>query len=203
MTPTKDTPLRRLIAVVCITLGLLAACAPAAATPTGMRIPHTARPAACPAPAWPYTVTAVQRWWNCGHDPNIDRAGALRVRAWLTAQVRDQLGRYLLAVYLSQLPKGCTGPADCAPMVRRVFNDRGLDGDAAVRVMMCESGGNPHASNGGRFLGLFQQMATAWSSRSARWGMAGRSVFDGYANAVVSAGMVAADGGWRQWECRP
>lgn len=202
MTPTKDTPLRRLIAAVCITLSLCAACAPAAADMQPHMQPAS-KQVACTAPTWPYGVTEVHRWWNCGHDPNIDRAGAVRVRAWLTAQVRDQLGRYLLAVYLSQLPKGCTGPADCAPMVRRVFNDRGLDGDAAVRVMMCESGGNPRASNGGRFLGLFQQMASAWSSRAARWGMAGRSVFDGYANAVVSAGMVAADGGWRQWECRP
>jgi hypothetical protein len=88
-------------------------------------------------------------------------------------------------------------------MIRRVFGARGLDGNAAVRVAECESGLSPTASNGGRFVGLFQQMASAWGERSARYGMAGRSITNGYANAVVSAGMVRADGSWRQWSCRP
>lgn len=94
-------------------------------------------------------------------------------------------------------------PDGCAAVIRRVFAAHGLDPEAAVRVAICESGLSPTASNGGRYLGLFQQMASAWGERSARYGVGGRSVFDGEANAIVSAGMVRDDGDWGQWECKP
>lgn len=155
-------------------------------------------------PTFPYTRLEVQRWYNRTHNPNIGVARSQRLADYMNAVVGQQLQQYLLAVYLSRAATiSCSGPGDCAAMVRSVFSSRGLDGDGAVRVMMCESGGNPNASNGGRFIGLFQQWASAWPSRSATYGMAGRSITDGYANAVVSAGMVAADGGWRQWSCQP
>lgn len=156
-----------------------------------------------PQPTWPYQTGEVRRWWNASRDPDIDRAQAARVTAWLNAVVEARLGQYLLAIYLSRVSTtSCVGGADCAAMIRSVFYSRGLDGDAAVRVATCESTLNPRASNGS-FGGLFQQMISAWPSRSATYGMAGRSIWDGYANAVVSAGMVAADGGWRQWSCSP
>ena len=73
----------------------------------------------------------------------------------------------------------------------------------AVSVAECESGLNPTASNGGRFVGLFQQMASAWSGRSARYGYAGRAITDPVANVNVSMGMVRDDGDWGQWSCSP
>ena len=154
-------------------------------------------------PTWPYTRIEVQRWYNRTHNPNIGQARAQRLTDYMNAVVEARLRDYLLAIYLSRVaPSSCSGPGDCAAMVRQVFSSRGLDGNAAVRVMMCESGGNPNATNGS-FDGLFQQMRSAWGGRSATYGMAGRSIYDGYANAVVSAGMVANDGGWRQWSCKP
>lgn len=159
--------------------------------------------AAVPPPTWPYTRIEVQRWYNRLHNPNIDRATATRLAAYLNAVVGAQLQQYLLAVYLNSVQtSGCSGPSTCGPMVASIFSSLGLDPNAGVRVATCESGLNPGASNGGRYLGLFQQAAVYWSGRAAQYGMAGRSPFDGYANAYVSARMVR-DGGWGPWECRP
>jgi hypothetical protein len=58
------------------------------------------------------------------------------------------------------------------------------------------------ASNGGSYLGLFQQSANYWAGRARAYGYGGRSAFDPTANAAVSMGMVR-DGGWGPWECRP
>lgn len=154
-------------------------------------------------PAWPYTRIEVQRWWNQLHNPNIDRPTATRLTAYLNAVVELRLQQYLLAVYLNSVQtSSCSGPATCGPMISSIFSSLGLDPNAGVRVATCESGLNPGASNGGRFLGLFQQAAQYWAGRAAQYGMAGRSAFDGYANAYVSARMVR-DGGWGPWECRP
>ncbi len=155
-------------------------------------------------PTYPYTRIEVQRWYNRTHNPNIGFYKAKRLAAYMNAVVEVKLGQYLLAVYLSRVssPQTCSGGADCAALIRSVFSARGLDGNAAVRVATCESGLNPRASNGGSFLGLFQQAARYWGGRSAQYGMAGRSAFDPYANAVVSAGMVAGSG-WSHWSCRP
>jgi hypothetical protein len=35
--------------------------------------------------------------------------------------------------------------------------------DKMWRVMMCESSGNPYASAGGRYLGLFQYVPSTWA----------------------------------------
>ncbi len=154
-------------------------------------------------PTYPYSVREVRLWWNATHHPDIDRPTAVRLTAYMTAVVEIRLGQYLLAVYLSRVhASSCSGPADCAAMIRSVFASVGVDGNAGVRVATCESGLNPRASNGGRYLGLFQQAAAYWAGRAAQYGMAGRSAFDPYANAYVSARMVAA-GGWGPWECKP
>ena len=156
-------------------------------------------------PTYPFSRIEVHRWYNRTHNPNIGQFKAQRLTNYMNAAVEIKLGQYLLAVYLSRVqPTSCSNPASCATLVYNVFKSRGLDGNAAVRVARCESGLNPSAKNSSSSAsGIFQQLATYWPGRAARWGMAGRSVFDPYANAVVSAGMVAGDGGWRQWSCRP
>ena len=145
--------MRRLIAAVCITLALCAACAPAAATPRAhptRTVEVAARPA-CGTPTWPYSVPAVQRWWNCGHDPNIDRAGAVRVKAWLDAQVAAQLGRYLLAVYVSSLQQ-----AQADQRADLVWRWSG--------VAQCESGGNWAINTGNGYYGGLQFLLSTWRS---------------------------------------
>lgn len=100
----------------------------------------------------------------------------------------------------------CSGPADCPGLIRRAFAHMGVGwrGHEAVRVAGCESGHNPRAFNGSSGAsGLFQQLARFWPGRAAAYGMAGRSPFDPWANAVVSAGMVRDTGGWSHWVCRP
>ncbi len=139
-------------------------------------------------------------------DQTIDQADANFVAQALTVwdtQNRALLA-YLAAVAASQ--RSCWGPPTCATLVRRAFTEAGIAhrAEEAVRVMMCESGGNPSARNGSSSAsGLFQQLATYWPGRAATYGMAGRSVFDPWANAVVSAGMVRDTGGWSHWSCRP
>lgn len=155
-------------------------------------------------PTWPYTRIEVQRWYNRTHNPNIGQFKAAKLAAYMNAVVEARLQQYLLAVYLSKVQtSACSGPHDCDDLIRSVFASRGLDGNAAVRVAQCESGLNPRASNGGRYLGLFQMAAVYWAGRARAFGVPGRSAFDPYANTVVAAGMVRADGGWRQWSCRP
>ena len=157
-------------------------------------------------PTYPFTRIEVQRWYNRTHNPNIGYWKAKRLTAYMNAVVEVKLQQYLLAVYLNAVAASqtsCSGGESCAALIRSVFAERGLDGNAAVRVASCESGLNPRASNGGSFLGLFQQAARYWGGRSAQYGMAGRSAFDPYANAVVSAGMVRDTGGWSHWSCSP
>lgn len=75
-----------------------------------------------------------------------------------------------------------------------------------TQVEMCESGGNRFASNGGRFVGLFQHMASAYVSRVNEYQPAGwsRDLSTRWTNSrghiVMTARMVHA-GGWGPWAC--
>lgn len=108
------------------------------------------------------------------------------------------LRRYILSV----IRPTCSERVSCERMVRIMAPRYGVPAQDAVNVMLCESGGNPHASNGGRFLGLYQHGVAWWADRAAAYGIPGASVFDGYSNAHVTFSMVR-DGGWGPWECRP
>lgn len=67
-------------------------------------------------------------------------------------------------------------------------------------VAWCESRLNPWAKNrSSTAAGLFQFLDSTW----ARSGMAVFSVYDPLANALAAAKTVRADGGWRQWSCKP
>jgi hypothetical protein len=75
------------------------------------------------------------------------------------------------------------------------------------QVGSCESGWNRLASNGGRYLGLFQHSATYWPSRVA-WAMPDgwrvgpwSSWRNSRAQIVVTVRMVHASGGWGAWSC--
>lgn len=134
---------------------------------------------------------------------SIDAADASFVAQALDRWADEQrlLLDYLAAVDAN---RSCSGPHDCAGLVQRAFDHMGVGwrGGEAVRVATCESGLNPRATNGSHD-GLFQQADAYWSGRSAQYGQAGRSAFDPWANAVVSAGMVRDTGGWSHWSCKP
>ncbi|MFI0434067.1 MAG: hypothetical protein ACH36H_13115, partial [Candidatus Nanopelagicales bacterium] len=198
--------MRRLTAAAVVIAVTLVGCSTPAAAQTAPPAPapvvsHVDR--VCSPVEFPYRPADVQRWWNCHRDPNIDRADAGRLAWWLNAVVLNRIAAYLAAVDAARTT-ACSGPGDCPALVRAAFARMGVGyrGDEAVRVMMCESGGNPRATNGSHD-GLFQQADAYWSGRSAQYGMAGRSAYDPWANAIVSAGMVRDTGGWSHWSCRP
>lgn len=155
-----------------------------------------------PEPTFIYQTAEIQRHYNSTRpvSERIGRGQAIVLRRFYNAVTWQEVVAYVRAMTPDCRPGA---PDACAAMIRQVFARYGLDGNAAVSVASCESGLNPTASNGGSYLGLFQQQASAWASRAARYGVAGRSAFDGEANAIVSAGMVRDDGDWGQWSCQP
>ena len=90
------------------------------------------------------------------------------------------------------------------PLVAAWF--RPGDVDRAMRIMQCESGGDPNVmhdySNPASASGLFQHLGKYWASRSAAAGFAGYSVFDPTANVATAAWLRDQRGGWGHWVCR-
>ncbi len=83
---------------------------------------------------------------------------------------------------------------------------RPSDVDRALRIMACESGGDPNImhdfSNPASASGLFQHLGKYWAARSAAAGYGGVSIFDPTANVAVAAWLRDQPGGWRHWVCR-
>lgn len=80
----------------------------------------------------------------------------------------------------------------------------GLQSESARihRIAKCESGYNSNAKNkNSSASGVFQQLATYWPARAAKYGFAGASVFDAEANISVSLQMMKA-GMWNHWSCK-
>lgn len=74
------------------------------------------------------------------------------------------------------------------------------DVDLALRVIACESHGDPAAQNPrSSAAGLFQHLTRYWARRAAAAGFAGASVFDPEANVAAAAWLVYSDGGWSHW----
>ena len=73
----------------------------------------------------------------------------------------------------------------------------------ALRIIRCESGGNPQAKNPrSTASGLFQHLASLWPDRAAKAGFAAQSVFDPEANVAVAAWLLYEGGGKSHWVCR-
>lgn len=100
--------------------------------------------AAVPPPTWPYTRIEVQRWWNRLHNPNIDRATAIRLAAYLNAAVLAQVQAYLAAVQQAQAHTDL------------VYRWQG--------VANCESGGNWAINTGNGYYGGVQFLLSTWRS---------------------------------------
>jgi soluble lytic murein transglycosylase-like protein len=73
--------------------------------------------------------------------------------------------------------------------------------ETAMRVLRCESGGNPNALNSSSGAsGLFQHLAKYWTERSTKAGIPGADIFDPVANVRVAA-WLQKSGGWTHWTC--
>lgn len=76
--------------------------------------------------------------------------------------------------------------------------------DAALRVMACESGGNPDAYNSSSGAsGLFQHLQRYWDARSDAAGWGDVSPFDPPANVAVAAWLSNRGADWSHWVCKP
>lgn len=83
-------------------------------------------------------------------------------------------------------------------LVAHFFHPR--DVDLAVRVISCESLGDPDAKNPrSTASGLFQHLASQWPPRAEAAGYPGVSVFDPVANVAAAAWLVYEGGGWSHW----
>lgn len=83
------------------------------------------------------------------------------------------------------------------PLIRRHFPDP----QTAIRVLACESDGNPDARNRrSGASGLFQHLPRYWDHRAASAGLPAADPFDAEANVRVAA-WLAATGGWSHWTC--
>lgn len=86
------------------------------------------------------------------------------------------------------------------PVVAAYFPDDHIDW--ALRIIECESRGDPLAKNPtSSASGLFQHLARLWDERSANAGWPGADVFDPFANIAVAAWLLD-NGGAGHWVCK-
>lgn len=102
-------------------------------------------------------------------------------------------------------PDWPTGPGaeGWRPLVEAYFEPG--DVDRAIRIMACESNGDPRARNPwSGASGLFQHMPRYWSERTSAAGFPGASIFDPEANVAAAAYLLYdyPGGGWHHWVCR-
>ena len=92
-----------------------------------------------------------------------------------------------------------TGVEQWRPLVEKHFSAGNVE--TALRVMDCESGGNPDVMNRSRTTGgLFQHLLKYWDARAAQAGYPGGNIFDPETNIAVSA-WLAENHGWSHWSC--
>lgn len=88
------------------------------------------------------------------------------------------------------------------PLVATFFPS--VDIDRVMRILACESNGDPDAVNPtSGAAGLFQHIPRFWEERSAAAGYGGSDIFDPVANIAVAAWLAydAPAGGWQHWVC--
>ena len=88
--------------------------------------------------------------------------------------------------------------------VRGALAQYGLEGeeDRFMRVLWCESRGDPDARNEeSGASGLMQHLPRYWEERARLSGFQGASPFDPIANIYASVWLLDT-GGWQHWECK-
>lgn len=88
------------------------------------------------------------------------------------------------------------------PLVQQHFPTNSVE--EALRVMECESSGNPTARNPlSGAAGLFQHLPIFWPQRAKAAGVEGANPFDPEANVIVTAWLYSKTNDWRHWACKP
>lgn len=143
----------------------------------------------------PLTSKAIQEWDL-----------AVRLEGALTPALISQYNRHIrpprIQIAHSHPPRRTwTGTVEqWRPLVEKYFQPDAVPW--AMRVMACESGGDPFAKNpNSSASGLFQHLARYWPDRSSAAGWGGADIFDGEANIAVAAWLFAT-GGPGHWVCR-
>ena len=86
------------------------------------------------------------------------------------------------------------------PVVDMYFPEDRIDW--ALRIMECESRGDPNAKNpNSSASGLFQHLARLWPDRAKAAGFGDEDVFDPFANIAVAAWLLE-NGGPSHWVCK-
>jgi peptidoglycan hydrolase CwlO-like protein len=83
------------------------------------------------------------------------------------------------------VPGGPAGQGPWWPAIKQAAAANGVSASGMYRLMMIESGGSATASNGGRFLGLFQYARSTWAGSWNPWRTA--SITDGAAQIKATA----------------
>jgi hypothetical protein len=129
-------------------------------------------------------------------------AMVVRHKAWLAHRVesRSSRGRSGARGGAGAVP-ATAGGGSVRSLVVALFSR--IAGPGQVGMALCianrESHFNPYARNPySSAAGVFQWVASSWVNYSHRYGYAGASVFNAYANIAVAAHAVA-DGGWGPW----
>lgn len=98
-------------------------------------------------------------------------------------------------------PRRALAPRDVEvwrPVVEAHFAP--TDVTRALRIIFCESSGDPNAKNPrSSASGLFQHLGRFWPERSVKAGVPGADIFDPSANVTVAAWLVYEGGGWSHW----
>lgn len=156
-------------------------------SPSPRVIPVAPEPTA-QAPNWSSSTTLVagldhERSWRIPLDP-----------CGTVPHEIDCAQRQLLAL----VPTHATSPEDWRPLVEQFFAPEHTD--RAVRVLACESGGNPLAKNpNSSASGLFQHLGSLWDDRAVAAGEPGADIWDPIANTQIAAWLVYEGGGWSHW----
>ena len=91
------------------------------------------------------------------------------------------------------------------PIVEIALDSYGIpeEIDSFMRVMHCESRGDPNALHPeSKASGLMQHLQYYWVDRAEAIGMPGYSPFDPVANIFASAWLLTTrGGGWQHWTC--
>lgn len=96
------------------------------------------------------------------------------------------------------VPERVESVEDWRPLVAAFFRPEHVD--RAIRIMWCESKGDPRAKNPvSTASGLFQHLASMWEERTAAAEMGDADVFDPVANVAMAAWLVYEFGGWSHW----
>ncbi len=100
--------------------------------------------------------------------------------------------------FIGLIPVDPQRAADWRPLLEQFFRPEHVD--KALRVIRCESGGDPNAKNPrSTASGLFQHLGSLWEARAIKAGLGEADIFDPVANVAAAAWLVYEGGGWGHW----